>query len=526
LAAPADDAVRVLEVQGRTVQPRVRTALAAAAVAAAALVIVAAQPYESPWWTYADADATYVASGLNLLAGERTQYLDHPGLPLQELLEASFAVGWMADGSSRREFARDVLLDLDAARGLFRGLGAAFYVAGAVLTVLACASLFGGALWGLAGGLLWLGGPGLAAMSIQYRPDVLLAGLCVLVLWLILRAAASPSAERYALAAAALGLAATVKIHAAGLLPALILAVLWRRPRDAFEWWPPLWALGAWAAAVVLLNANNVPFTPTAEQLAAGAALAAAFVFTVLVRRTLPAAAATLGGLAIGVALPVSLNLRDGLQALVVMARGLVGGGVNTGVEPFTGTLDDAWNRVPHFAFLVFALAAAAAVAGVLRREPAPGIVFAAAAALAAMALARFADTHYFAPAYAVSILGALWLARSLPVGGAALALVFAFAISGFALSARGDPAHDRDAFRERAAPELNAALARAGNDEVVLTPSYWPAADTRFYEVVAQYTALAPDYPYRTLPASDGARRFARERGLEICCAVGGAEP
>jgi hypothetical protein len=504
----------------------VRTALAAAAVAAAALTIVVAQPLDSPWWTYADADATYVASGLNLLAGERTTYLDHPGLPLQELLEASFGAEWLAHGGSRREFAHDVLLDLNRARALYRSLGATLYMGGAIIAALACGSILGGALWGLVGGLLWLGAPGLAAMSIQYRPDVLLAGLCLLVIWLILRAAARPSAERYALAAAVLGFSLTVKIHAAGLLPALAVAAVWRRPREVFAWRPPASALGLWAAAVVLLNANNFPFTPTAEQVAAAAALAAALAFAAVFRRRLPAAAATVAGLAAGVALPVSLDLRDGPQALVVMARGLTGGGVNTGLEPFAGTLDAAWVRVPHYAFLVFAVAAVAAVVGLLRREPAPVICFAAVAPLGAMAFARFADTHYFAPAYAVSIVGALWLARALPLVGAAAALALAFGIGGNALAARNDPAHDRAAFRDRATPELRAALAQAGDGEVVLTPSYWPAGDTRFYEVVEPYTDLADDYPYQTLPASDGALAYARERGLRVCCAVGGAEP
>jgi hypothetical protein len=501
----------------------VRTALAAAVVAAAALAIIAAQPLRSPWWTYADADATYVAGGLNLLAGERTTYLDHPGLPLQELLEAAFGAAWVTSGDSRREFARDVLLDLDDARPLFRGLAGALYVAGAVTAVLACAALFGGAAWGAAGGLLWLGAPGLGAMSIQYRPDAALAALCLLVAWLIVRAAARPSAESYAIAATALGVALTLKIHAAGLLPALAVAVVWRPPRDVLAWRPPRWALLTWLGAVVLLNANNVPFSPTAEQLVAGAALAAAIAAGIGLRRRLSAVGAPLLGLAAGIALPVSLDLRDGLQALVVMARGATGGGVNTGVDPFAGTFDDAWTRVPHFAFLLFALAGIAAIVGVVRRDPAPVVVFAGAAALAGMALARFADTHYFAPTYAVSILGVLWLARVLPAAGLAAALTIAVAVAGGALAARGDPAHDREAFRDRAEPALREAFARARDGEVVLTPSYWPTAGTRFYEVVEPYTDLAPDYPYRTLPASDAARAFARERRLRSCCTVAG---
>ena len=82
-AAPPDDALRVLEVQSRTADtPRVLSGRAARRLGAAvggaapsatvltlAALVVEAQPLRSPWWTYADADATYTASGLNLMLG-------------------------------------------------------------------------------------------------------------------------------------------------------------------------------------------------------------------------------------------------------------------------------------------------------------------------------------------------------------------------------------------------------------------------------------------------------------------------
>ena len=104
LAAAADDGLRVLEVQGRAADtPRSLShtvtgcgaqrwaVLAAAAVVAVAVLILVAQPLRSPWWTYADADASYTASALNLLLGEDVTFVDHPGLPLTEALAIASA---------------------------------------------------------------------------------------------------------------------------------------------------------------------------------------------------------------------------------------------------------------------------------------------------------------------------------------------------------------------------------------------------------------------------------------------------
>ena len=108
-----------MEVQGRAVSAL--TLLALAAALAAAGVVVASQPVRSPWWTYADADATYTATGLNLLLGKRAKYLDHPGLPLEELLEISFGADWLAHGAPARQRYVDArLLDLDRTRTVYR----------------------------------------------------------------------------------------------------------------------------------------------------------------------------------------------------------------------------------------------------------------------------------------------------------------------------------------------------------------------------------------------------------------------
>ena len=97
---------------------RVLAATALCASLAAAGVIVAAQPVRSPWWTYADADASYSGSGLDLIGGVTIRYLDHPGLPLEELAAVAFGAQHAvqrATGNSRStiQFVDASLLDLE-----------------------------------------------------------------------------------------------------------------------------------------------------------------------------------------------------------------------------------------------------------------------------------------------------------------------------------------------------------------------------------------------------------------------------
>ena len=148
------------------------------------------------------------------------------------------------------------MLDLDRTRPVFRGIAIAWYLAGALLAFLLLGRLFGHWAWGLAGGLAWIAAPGLAAMSIQFRPDVPLAVLCLVFAFLVGRAVETRSPLLFAAAAFELGLATMVKLHAGGLLPALALAAVWRAPLAA--WQPPwrrfAWATGALAAFAVLVN--------------------------------------------------------------------------------------------------------------------------------------------------------------------------------------------------------------------------------------------------------------------------------
>ena len=60
------------------------------------LVVVGSQPVRAPWWLYGDADATYTASSIDLAAGEHTFYLDHPGMPLQDLMAMTVETRYLA----------------------------------------------------------------------------------------------------------------------------------------------------------------------------------------------------------------------------------------------------------------------------------------------------------------------------------------------------------------------------------------------------------------------------------------------
>ena len=121
-AAPPDDALRVLEIQSRTahaprqserarrrgVWERRAAALAFVLAIVVAAVVVFAQPLRSPWWTYADADASYTGAALNLVAGYPAEFVDHPGLPLTEAAALAFGADALLRGNLSRADRRGV----------------------------------------------------------------------------------------------------------------------------------------------------------------------------------------------------------------------------------------------------------------------------------------------------------------------------------------------------------------------------------------------------------------------------------
>ena len=208
-----------------------RTVALLVAVIGAAGFVAASQPVFGPWWLYADSDAVYAASSLKLVSRQQTTYFDHPGWPLQEVLALTFEARRLVYNVNHRalgpqQYANRQLVHLQDARLYWRGLAILLYLVGAAVTALLIARLLHHRGWGLVGGLLWIGAPGLAAISIQYRADVLLPTLVLLVGFLIFRAAERRSGKLYAAAAFTLGVAMTVKANASALIPVLVLAML------------------------------------------------------------------------------------------------------------------------------------------------------------------------------------------------------------------------------------------------------------------------------------------------------------
>ena len=122
------------------------------AVAAAAL-LVALQPVRESWWHWADPDGAYVGNSMNILVGNHTHYLDHPGLPTQDALAIAFGAQYLAEkatGStaSRQAFIDERLLDLDSTRPVYRSWAIALFLASALVAYLAIGRLLGHWTWG------------------------------------------------------------------------------------------------------------------------------------------------------------------------------------------------------------------------------------------------------------------------------------------------------------------------------------------------------------------------------------------
>ena len=521
-----------------------------------ALAIILMQPLGAPWWYHADADGTYVANSYELAAGHHTWYLDHPGMPLQDLMAITFEaryVGQKLFGSAtpKDQYLNQQVLNLDDSRPYFRSFAAVFYLLGALIAFWVVRATLKSTLWGIGAGLLWIGAPGLVEMSIQYRADVPLCALVLLVGFLIVRAAERRDAWLYVLATFALGFTITVKIHAAALVAPLALAVAVRPPlgpwRDALVIRtrnvavrlriPLALAASAWIVLIVIFNRSRLPSPfgdwryPNGTHTNAdirrlvleilvvligytALALVARRIRSRIVRRLFdPFVAVLLWSLVVGVVLPGTLVIEDGLAMLVSIHDGLTGGGVNTSVyvTPFA----HAWNNLVHWPlqqFLVlFGLAAVAVVVGVRRGELGPALWFTAAAAAALFAAARLGTRHYWAPAYVLSVPPALWLCRQLrlvgAVGAAGLVL-YVFVPGARRRARRSRPSPPADAW---ASPVWNATADRLLKPaEIALAPPYVaPVEDVPYLDLVGLWVESPPQRTYRFVSA--------REQGLQV---------
>jgi hypothetical protein len=547
-AQPAPD-------ERRLARPAVSAATAGLVAAAAVIVVVAFQPIASPWWIYASSDASYTASGIDLMAGQQTSYLGQPGMPLQDLMGITTETRYLAhkltnEHETQVMYASQRLLHLNDSRVFFRGFGAIFFVLAAILAFVASSRLLGGPWWGTAGTLLLVSAPGLAAASIRFAPDALLAGLVLAVGALVVRAAEQRNAWQYALAALLLGFSATVKVQAVGLVIPFGLALILRPPHravagDAGRWLrrhrgPLVTLLAVWVLFCAVFDADRLPFGMNrAQKIALGVVAGGPLVYAAVVamlasvaplRRGARGPRGPVGPLltaafAAGVLFPGTLAMNDLPEMLVSMGRGLRHGGVDALAPGVSGS----WSSLVHtpdvLAVILLVIAGVAAVVGLALREIQPVLWFSGSAATFVMATSHLGPDTNFAPAFVLSIVPALWLARRLPrpVPPVAALAVVAVAL----VPTISDLSAPRDAARrqERRWTTMNAVadklITKPGT--IALTDAGAPGPDVQWHVYVQPIVSWAPFYyPYRFLPDSQPALDTAGREHLRPAYYVG----
>jgi len=512
---------------------------------AAAAFLVSLQPVGAAWWSSADPDGPYVGNSVNILLGNHTSYLDHPGLPTQDALAIAFGTQYLVERTAgrvddREAFADELLLDLDRVRPVYRTWALLLFFGSALLVYTLVARLLGHWTWGVAGGVLFVSAPSLAAISFLLRPDNALAALCLLVGYLAATGFERRSAPRYTAAAFVLGFAMTVKLTAVGMIVPLVLVAVWRPPGPGglretasalarFVRRNALWLAPtaiAWLVLCWVFNRERTPILQTDDQRSllvnAATFIGAYALFALLVeRRRIPWAdrvfrlsyAGMMVAFAAGLALPASLVLDDGIQMLVAIKETLGGGRVNAGVDPFAGFELGAFFRSPlSVAGGIIALGLAAGVVGAARRCWWPLVLGVGTLVLGTMAAARYSFDYYYAPAVALAIPGALWLFRRAGRPGVPaylwLPVLFVFAWAATHQPSKG--AWDYERTIDAAAQELADELVAPG--EVVLVGPYnSPIEDVRFDGLVDGFADYVPRYPYRFLTRP----QLAAEYGL-----------
>lgn len=512
------------------------------AVAVAALV-VALPDSGSPWWIYADPDGAYVGSGANILIGNHTSYLDHPGLPTQEALALGFGAWYLLDrgrgvDGDRTAFVDRRLLDLDGVRLLYRGWAIALFVGGALLVTTLLGRLLGHWTWGVAGGLAYLATPGLAEIAHRLRPDSFLTALAVAVGYLVVTAFERRSAARYVAAAAVFGFAMTWKISIVWAALPIATAVLWHSPGAAWRHelvavagrhWrrQRLWLVPTavvWLLLCIVFNRERLPVVTNDGQrdvVVGAVTLIGGFALATLAAQRLripwadrvftPLTTLLLVAFAAGVLVPSALVLDDTLQAVVAAAESLSGGRVNRRVDAFADVRLQAFLEFPLLAgTIVLALSAAAVVVGLRRRVHWPLLLATAAAPMAVVAAARFSFDYYYATAYAFALPGALWVLRGRSARVSVPAIIVVAVLTLPLL---------RDLGTEETSVIPDGEAAQALADElvepggVILATLDLPIEDVRWQVFVEGFNDHQPDYPYRFV--GDSIWQRARELGL-----------
>lgn len=501
-----------------------------------ATFLLAAQPLRSPWWTGHDFDTVYAASAVTLFRGERSTFYDHPGVPLQELLAATLTADWaVADpGTSRGERADWFLNDLDRLRPYLRVFGALLFVGSALIAYAAVAWSARSVLAGFFAGLVLLASPDVTVWAAVVKPDPLLAALSVAAVALLVEGARRRSGALYIAAAAVIGFAVTVKVHALGLLAPLGLAVL--------LWCPPTAGIAelraaagrhrrtlvasaaAFLAVALVLNAPAAP--PAGRPLALLVATLLVLVAVIgaawyAARRTRLrlwielAAALAAAGLA-GAVLPNLLYASlpaPTLRGLAVTASG-------RGVEASSSFVSPFDVLSPWAALFVLA---AVGLLLALRSADRPAVLWVVAvAAMGGLALLRYGSVHYYTAAVALLAPLAAPALKALSRAPALVAVVFLVALY-HPLQLQVDEARDRGTIAE-ATERVNAWVeARLQPDEVALT--FLESDDGRTFALVRQYAPSTPPRRYRFLPATSRGAEYAVENGLDVRYVITGAE-
>jgi hypothetical protein len=507
--------------------------LAAGALTALTCALLLFQPLGSPWWTGGDWDSIYASSGLSLAAGEQSRFYDHPGMPLQEALAATFTVGGWIGGETRRDHADRLVADLDLARPYLRTIGSLVTVASVLLVFLTLAWLTGSALLGFVGGVFFLGAPEVIAWAAVVRPDTLLGALSVAAVGLLVAATRRRSAGLFVGAAFVIGFAISVKMHAVGLLAPFGLAFVLAPPRELPDL-RPLWrahrravAIGSaafvLAAAVLNFGGPAPPLTHARDFVLALliGGIAAALVW-LAVRRT--RAAPVVGtALACGVAAVAGLLVPNLLYPAAPptmvrwLAQTLFGGGPNTGAHPVLAP----WDTLSPWTYLMGA-ALLGVVLALRDRDFAWTLFAVGGVAMGFLAWLRFGHVHYYTPAVALAVPLAVRGLQPLRRWNLLLVAV-AFVVAIGPIRDGIDEAQSRGSLAESTEQVNDWVDQRLGNGQVAL--SQLESSDGRWFSIVHFYAPWAEEPAYRFLPPDQHAAEYVRSHGLDVAYVVTGSD-
>jgi hypothetical protein len=485
---------------------------AVVALLAVVALVLAFQPLRSAWWAGGDWEAVYPTGGLSLMRGNQPGFEVHPGYPIQQTLGVAFTLGSLvaSPGDTREERAVAFYRDFDSTRPYARTLAVALYAGSALLVLVVLARLFRSWTFGFAGAVLFLAAPGLINLAVAISPDSLLGALSITSVALLVAWFRARRPEALVGAAAAIGFAVTVKIHAVGLLAPLALALLLRPPAAA-DWDAIATSASAFVsrrrlllggAAAVWLAATAY-FTATGPRpvglelawTAAALAAAAAAVAVLAAKRRTRLLGAIAAALVAGAVVPNLLYLGALPGLFADMWRNSTGAG-ELPIDPFAGAL------APPRPWLPLVAVAGVGLWLALRDRDREALLWAAAAvAMGVLAAARLGLLHYWAPAIALSVPLALATAARVPRPQLAAAALLALAVLPFY---RGlEPTYDR----KRATDEVEAAnrwvTERLGADEVALTTEL--SSDAFWISQVANWTVDPPELDYRVVPVEVG---------------------